>query len=115
RRSKTSTPRRRVDVFDLRAFVHRVEYFLRSTLRADPHRMPTRPLERWDRVALQDEIDAIQTLERYLDILGFHQLGKALSPARFQAEDVVGKPDVVGLHHFFEIFKLGYHVFRAAD
>ena len=94
--------RRLVNLLDLRAFVHRVQDFLRTAFRADPYNFRARPCQRRDGFAAQQQIDPVQALEGYMYAARVQQIGKFLDPFVLNAHDVVHEPDVVGLEMFLQ-------------
>ena len=85
-----------LDLLDACALFHGIQNSLRARLGADPGgAAPGRCERACDR--LGHAVRAQQALERHDGAMRDLQVGKAFDPARLQAEDVVGNPQVIGL------------------
>ena len=69
--------------------------FCEPGLGPDPDTLGARATQRVDGVALEDQVSALETLERKTRVAGLDLVGEVFDPAGDQAEDVVDKPDVV--------------------
>src|SRR3984957_20261374 len=101
------------NVLDSCALVHRIEDFLAAALATNPTLAASGALQ-FPCHGTADEVGARLNREGYGAARRVHRGGKVCHPIHAESEDVVGKPDVVGIEGVLQIGHFGGDVCRRA-